>query len=86
MSKLTPKQISKLINEEEENKEGNILVAKHIAQMLSGHASELINFLDKGNVRGARAVLAELSGEIAKIAEHIDKLAGDKGLVDLKVP
>jgi predicted translin family RNA/ssDNA-binding protein len=86
MSKLTPEQISNLIKEEDENKEGNILIARKVAQLLSGHAKELVDFLDNGNVRGARAVLAELSGEIDKISEHIDALANSKGLVDLKVP
>lgn len=86
MPKLTPKQISKLIKEEDEDKEGNILIARKIAQLLAGHSKELIDFLDNGNIRGARAVLAELSGEIDKISEHINALANSKGLVDLKVP
>ena len=86
MPKLTPRQISKLIKEEDEDKEGNILIARKIAQLLAGHSKELIDFLDNGNIRGARAVLAELSGEIDKISEHINALANSKGLVDLKVP
>jgi hypothetical protein len=86
MPKLTPKQISKLIKEEDEDKEGNILIARKVAQLLAGHSKELVDFLDNGNVRGARAVLAELSGEIDKISEHINALANSKGLVDLKVP
>jgi predicted translin family RNA/ssDNA-binding protein len=86
MPKLTPKQISKLIKEEDEDKEGNILIARKVAQLLAGHSKELVDFLDNGNIRGARAVLAELSGEIDKISEHINALANSKGLVDLKVP
>ena len=86
MPKLTPKQISKLIKEEDEDKEGNILIARKVAQLLAGHSKELVDFLDNGNVRGARAVLAELSGGISEISGHIDALARNMKLFDLKVP
>ena len=90
MSKLTPEQISNLIKEEDEDKElsdhARLLACRQTAQLLSNNAKELVDFLDNSNVRGTRAILTELSGEIEIISDHINALAKKMHLVDLKVP
>jgi hypothetical protein len=89
MPKLTPRQISKLIKEEDEDKEGDIRVVRHATKLLVISVKKLINYLGDDsveNITNARLQLAEVAGEVNKISEHINALAKKHNLVDLKVP
>ena len=64
---------------------GDILVVRKMADEIGRLASELRKFVDRNNIRGARAVIAELSGALEQAETQCNRLAASKGLVGMKV-
>jgi hypothetical protein len=73
-----------LMEQEQSQEPGDILVVKRMATEISRRAQELQQFINVNNIRGARAVLAELSGAVSEAENHINRLSQEKGLVNLK--
>ena len=91
---LTPDVIAGMLTEdasrgsmgivEDEIEPGDIAVVKRVSVELQKYLKEFQSFADRGNIRGARASLAELAGAVHDASTHINRLAKEKGLSDLK--
>lgn len=74
-----------LVEDDQQQEPGDILVVRNMAGEISRLANELQRFVDRNNIRGARAVVAELAGAVDQAEAQVNLLAQEKGLVGMKV-
>lgn len=93
MSKPTPEQLSNMITEgiepgqlglvEDQVEPGDMRTVLRMATQLSRYAAELQQHAHKGNIRGARAIIAEMGGALEEASAHINRLSDEVGMVKL---
>ena len=68
--------------QEKEVEPGDMNIVKEMAIRISENTEKLIKAAEIGNVQAARAILADINGEVKQAFIHTNRLAIEKGLVE----